>query len=203
MFMVTFFIFKNHLLEVGLTQNHETMALRMLTTIDSFYFYHAWGPAWIENSLKQHVVEGLVTYDFTLHLRVSDHTIWFWRCVGMAIGLLSSHNFHGHGSWLVCEVALSLLSSIPSLVGHNYEDLRRKNIIPNNNKINGTLEFSLALTRPILSQGFFQVSMCILGPGSDQWDWSQLTWSPQFSYSLTSILRHLEYMSHFPLTNLF
>ena len=26
------------------------------------------------NSLKQHLVEGLVTYDFKLHLRVHDHT---------------------------------------------------------------------------------------------------------------------------------
>jgi hypothetical protein len=29
---------KNHLLEVGPTQNRETMALRTLTTVDSFYF---------------------------------------------------------------------------------------------------------------------------------------------------------------------
>ena len=35
--MVTWTIFKNHLLEVGLTQNHETMALRMVTTVDLFY----------------------------------------------------------------------------------------------------------------------------------------------------------------------
>ena len=28
---------KNHLLKVGLTQNHETMALRTLTTVDLFY----------------------------------------------------------------------------------------------------------------------------------------------------------------------
>ena len=37
-FMVTWTIFKNHLLEVGLTQNQETMALQTLTTIDLFYF---------------------------------------------------------------------------------------------------------------------------------------------------------------------
>jgi hypothetical protein len=37
-FMITRIIFKNQLLEVGLTQNHETMALRMLTTVDVFYF---------------------------------------------------------------------------------------------------------------------------------------------------------------------
>jgi hypothetical protein len=29
---------KNHLLEVGLTQNRETVAFRMLTTVDLFYF---------------------------------------------------------------------------------------------------------------------------------------------------------------------
>jgi hypothetical protein len=37
-FMVTHTIFKNHLWEVGLTQNQEIMALRMLTTIDLFCF---------------------------------------------------------------------------------------------------------------------------------------------------------------------
>ena len=37
-FMVTWTIFKNHLLEVGLTQNQETMALQTLTTVDLFSF---------------------------------------------------------------------------------------------------------------------------------------------------------------------
>ena len=40
-FMVTWSIFKKrvlHHLEVGVTQNRETMVLRMLTTIDIFYF---------------------------------------------------------------------------------------------------------------------------------------------------------------------
>ena len=36
-FMVTWIIFQNHLFEVGLTQNRETMALPTLTTIDLFY----------------------------------------------------------------------------------------------------------------------------------------------------------------------
>ena len=36
-FMVTWTIFKNHFLEVGLTQNGETMTLRMLATVDLFY----------------------------------------------------------------------------------------------------------------------------------------------------------------------
>jgi hypothetical protein len=37
-FMVTWTIFNNHLMEVGLTQNLDTMALRALTTIGLFYF---------------------------------------------------------------------------------------------------------------------------------------------------------------------
>ena len=37
-FMVIWIIFKNHLLEVGLTRNRETMALRMFTTVGIFYF---------------------------------------------------------------------------------------------------------------------------------------------------------------------
>ena len=35
--MVIWIIFKNYLLEVDLTQNRETMALRMLTIVGSFY----------------------------------------------------------------------------------------------------------------------------------------------------------------------
>ena len=37
-FIVTWSTFKNHLLEVGLTQNREIMALQMFTTVDLFYF---------------------------------------------------------------------------------------------------------------------------------------------------------------------
>jgi hypothetical protein len=37
-FMVTWTIFKNHLLEVGLTQNRETTALQTLTAVGLFYF---------------------------------------------------------------------------------------------------------------------------------------------------------------------
>jgi hypothetical protein len=39
-FKVTWTILKNHFLEVGLTQNQETMALQTLITVDLFYFYH-------------------------------------------------------------------------------------------------------------------------------------------------------------------
>ena len=37
-FIVTWTIFKKRLLEVGLTQNQETMALQTLTIIDLLYF---------------------------------------------------------------------------------------------------------------------------------------------------------------------
>ena len=91
-FTVTWNIFRNHVLEVGLTQNQETVAFRMLL----FYFILSciWTHMHI-SSLKLHLVEGPITHDFTLHLRIRDHTTWFWRCVGTAFGhfLLGSHNF--------------------------------------------------------------------------------------------------------------
>ena len=43
-FMVTWIIFKNRLLEVGLTQNQDTMALRTFTTVHLFYFIMYKGP---------------------------------------------------------------------------------------------------------------------------------------------------------------
>jgi hypothetical protein len=57
------------------------------------------------------LVEGPVTYDFTLHLRVRDHTAWFWRwvflwwCLGTF--LLGSHNFKVTALGLCVKVALS------------------------------------------------------------------------------------------------
>jgi hypothetical protein len=39
-FMITWIVFKNRLLEVGLTQNRETMALRTLETFWFVLIYH-------------------------------------------------------------------------------------------------------------------------------------------------------------------
>ena len=47
-FMVTWTVFKNHLLEVGPTQNQETTAFGTLTTVDVFYFIMCEDPAWIK-----------------------------------------------------------------------------------------------------------------------------------------------------------
>jgi hypothetical protein len=74
--------------------------------------YHAWGSAWIEIHWN------------SVWLRAWSHTTshytwgsvrnitWFWRCVGTAFWTLSFglSQFHGHGSWLVCEVVLSTKS---------------------------------------------------------------------------------------------
>ena len=107
-FMTTWTVFKNHLLEVGLTQNRETMALRTLTTVGFFYFIMHEDPASIEmhrNSIWLRARSHMTSH---YNLRVRDHATWLWRCLGTAFGhfLLGSHKrFHGHGSWLVCEVA--------------------------------------------------------------------------------------------------
>ena len=108
-FMVTWIIFRNYLLEAGLTQNWETMALRTLTIIGLFYFIMCedlhelnlvkknigWGPGhiWLHTTL-----EGPWPHYMTLE--VSWDGLWT-----LSFGL---SQFHGHGSWLVCEVALSI-----------------------------------------------------------------------------------------------
>jgi hypothetical protein len=69
-FVVTWIIFQNHLLEVGLIQNKETMALRNLTIVDLLYSAMCEDPKYIEI----HMVEGHVTYEFPLHLRARDQT---------------------------------------------------------------------------------------------------------------------------------
>ena len=107
-FMVTWTILKNHLLEVGLTQNQETMAHRMLTTVKLFYFIiYMWEPTWIEihwNTIWLRVQSHMASH---WNLRIHDHTTWFWTAFGHF--LLGSHEFHGHSSWLMYEVALSCL----------------------------------------------------------------------------------------------
>jgi hypothetical protein len=61
-FMVTWTVFKNHLLEVGLIQNQETMAFRTLTTVGLFMFYHALlhGTDFINHA--KHMCRGLRTW---------------------------------------------------------------------------------------------------------------------------------------------
>ena len=51
-FMVIWIILKNYLLEVGLTQNWETMTLQSLTTIDLVYLIMCEDFAQIETNLN-------------------------------------------------------------------------------------------------------------------------------------------------------
>ena len=99
---------KNHLLEAGLTQNKETMALRTLTIVDLFYSMcedHRMN----RNSLKEHLVEGPITWLHTTLEGPWPHYMILKVCWDDGLWTLSFglSQFHGHGSWLVCEVALS------------------------------------------------------------------------------------------------
>jgi hypothetical protein len=94
-FMVTWTSFKNHLLEGRPNtkpRDHGTLNLHNRWFI---IVYHMRGPRMNRNSLKWHLVDGPAAYDLTLHLRIRDHTTWFWRYLGTAFGdfLLGSHNF--------------------------------------------------------------------------------------------------------------
>jgi len=107
--MVTWTIFKNHLLEVGLTQNRETVTLQNLTSCWFGIFCHVWGPCTDKVSLNS----------IWLRARphMTSHNTWgpvttlhdFGSALGQASRhfFLGSQYFHGHGSWLVCEVALN------------------------------------------------------------------------------------------------
>jgi hypothetical protein len=107
---VTWTLFRDHLLEVDLTQNHrETMAFRNLTTDNLLYFIGCKDPVWIEihrnsiglrarSHMTSHYPWGPVTKNYMI-LEVS----WVDGLWTLSYGLSW---FHGHGSWLVCEVAL-------------------------------------------------------------------------------------------------
>ena len=119
-FMVIWTIFKNHLLEVGLTLNRETMALQMLTSIHLFYFImcedllewkfieivFGWGPGHILHT----TFEGLWPHYMILEVSWDG----FWT---LSFGL---SQFHGHGSWLMCEVVLSVKANLWVALSKHY-----------------------------------------------------------------------------------
>ena len=106
-FVVTWIIFKNRLLEVGLTQNQEIMAIRTLTTVGLFHIIvcgdpheytfieipFRWGPGhiWLHT-----ILEG--PWPHYMILEASWDGLWT-----ISFGLSESH---GHGPWLMWEVAL-------------------------------------------------------------------------------------------------
>ena len=101
-FTITWIIFKNHLLEVGLTKPRDHGTLKAYNGRFTLS-YHTWDIHWnlIRLRARSHMTsqytQGSVT---TLH----DFGGVFWRPLDTFFGL---SQFHGHGSWLVCEVALS------------------------------------------------------------------------------------------------
>jgi hypothetical protein len=98
--------FLNHLLEVslGLTQNRETMTLQTLTAVGLFYFVMCDDPQkykfveigpdhiWLHTELED-------PWPYYMSLEVFWDGLWT-----LSFGL---SQFHGHGSWLMCEVALN------------------------------------------------------------------------------------------------
>jgi hypothetical protein len=69
---------------------------RMRTHVNK---YSHWNGIWLRTQ----------SHDFTPHLRVCDPTMWFGGCLKTAFGQFSFgfSPSHGHGFWLVCDVALS------------------------------------------------------------------------------------------------
>ena len=98
-FMVKWTIFKNHILEVGLTQNHDTMTLWNLTIVKLSHFIMCEDPTWIKthwnsvwlrdrSHVTSHYTWGFVTtlHDFGGVLGQPLDT-FFWALMVMALGL--------------------------------------------------------------------------------------------------------------------
>ena len=99
--------FKNHFLEVGLTQNRATTALRMLTIVDLFSFITC------EDPYEQKFLE--ITFGWGLShiwLHTTLEGLWPYYMMlevcwdGLWTLFYELSQFHGLGSWLVCEVTL-------------------------------------------------------------------------------------------------
>ena len=104
--MVTWIIFENHLLEVGLTQNQETMALRTLTTVDLFYFYHVWRPAWIETHWN--------SIWFRAWAHMTSHFTWE--------SVTTLHDFEGVLGWPLDTFFWALTIPLSRLLTHVWSD---------------------------------------------------------------------------------
>jgi hypothetical protein len=109
-FMVTWTIFKNHLLEVGLKQHRETMVRRTLTTVGLFYFIMC------EDPHEKKFVEigfGWGLGHIWFHITLED--MWPYCMIlevcwdGLWTLSFGPSQFHGHGSWFPCQVALTCI----------------------------------------------------------------------------------------------
>jgi hypothetical protein len=103
-FTVTWTIFKNRLLEVGLTQNRETMALETLTTVGLLYFIMVEDPTWIEICWSSIWARSHMTSHYTWRSVTTPHD--FGGVLGRPLSWTLSFGlsqFHCHGSCLVYE----------------------------------------------------------------------------------------------------
>ena len=116
-FMVTWTVFKNHLLDTK-PGDHGTPNAHNRRFI---LLYRVWGHTWIDidwNSISlwtQSNMTSHCTWGFVTTLNV------VWRCVGMAFGhfLLGSHSFMVTALGLVCGAALSILNKSMPVLGLN------------------------------------------------------------------------------------
>ena len=126
--MTTWTIFKNHLLEVGLTQDHcEITTPRTLTTNDLFLFYLVWGPARIEvpwNSIWLRTRSHMTSH-YTWGSTPTLHD--FGGVLGWPLDthfLLGSHNFMVTAlsscvKWLLCKCPKSTVGVVTPLSSHS------------------------------------------------------------------------------------
>ena len=118
--MVTWTIFINHLFEVGLTYNRETIVFQIFGIVGLFYFCHVWGPTWIE--IHWNNIWSRAQSRMTSHYTWGSMTILL-HDFGGVLGRPLDTFFLGfpqfHGSRL-----LACVWSDPNLVSHQYEPLQ-------------------------------------------------------------------------------
>ena len=93
-------------------------------------FYHVWGPTCIEIHWNSILVEGPVTYDFTIYSRVRDHTMWFRKRLNLwtlSFGLFTNSWSRllacaqsAHSRWEHKKLGLSQVLSPKSQGWHGY-----------------------------------------------------------------------------------
>ena len=105
--------FQKPLLEIGLTQNSETMALSYLTNVYLLYFVMCEDPTqmeihWISiwSRTRSHITS---QYTWRLLIRIHDFRSVLGRPLGTSLGLsqFHVHNSWCRGSWLMCEATLN------------------------------------------------------------------------------------------------
>jgi hypothetical protein len=109
-FMVTWAYFENHLLKVGLNPkpwDHDTSN----THNHCFYSILSCARTCMNKKTHRNSIRLRARSHMASHYnsRVHDHTTWLLEASWTAFGHFSFGipQFHGHGPWLMCDVALS------------------------------------------------------------------------------------------------